>query len=487
MPIQQEHEAQALAREVLDFARSTLLTQLRFLAPALCSLPLEPGTEEFATDGAVIYYDFLHVLRLYKLQPELVSRALLHLVLHCVFHHPFVGDQVDPDAWDLACDCAVEAVLDELALPGCQLVRQPELDGLLARLRGALPQLSAERIYRYLLDQRLEQEVLRRLRERFAPDSHSMWYRPQGAEKEKTGEDGDSDESDGDDGQQSGSGGEQEPEDAEQPGGTGEQESAGEDTAMVADPDALQAQWEHISQQIQTDLETVSRTRGDEAAALLRNLRECNRERQDYSAFLRRFAVLGEQMRLSPDEFDYVYYTFGLSRYGNLPLLEPLEYQEAFRIRDFVIAIDTSASVDGDTVARFVEKTFEILEQSGSFFEKICLHLIQCDAKIQEDRVITCREELEAYQSTMQLHGFGGTDFRPVFAYVDGLVAQQRLPNLRGLIYFTDGDGTFPARPPAYPVVFVLPDDLEEHPVPPWAMRVLLDAGQLGQSQRRTP
>ena len=47
-------------------------------------------------------------------------------------------------------------------------------------------------------------------------------------------------------------------------------------------------------------------------------------------------------MRLDPDEFDYVYYTYGLKLYRNMPLIKPLEYREVKRIQEFVIAIDTS-------------------------------------------------------------------------------------------------------------------------------------------------
>ena len=66
------------------------------------------------------------------------------------------------------------------------------------------------------------------------------------------------------------------------------------------------------------------------------------RPRTDYREFLRQFAVPGEVMRLSDDEFDYVYYTYGLKLYGRMPLIEPLEYREERRIREFVIVIDTS-------------------------------------------------------------------------------------------------------------------------------------------------
>ena len=39
------------------------------------------------------------------------------------------------------------------------------------------------------------------------------------------------------------------------------------------------------------------------------------------------------------------YYAYGLSLYGNMPLIEPLETRETYKIRNFVIVLDTSYSV----------------------------------------------------------------------------------------------------------------------------------------------
>ena len=121
-------------------------------------------------------------------------------------------------------------------------------------------------------------------------------------------------------------------------------------------------------------------------------------------------------MRLDPDEFDYVYYTYGLKLYQNMPLIEPLEYREVKRIREFVIAIDTSGSVAGELVQKFVQKTYNVLKSTESFFSKINLHILQCDADIQEDVKIPSQEEFDAYIKTMAIKGLGDTDFRPVFA-----------------------------------------------------------------------
>lgn len=89
---------------------------------------------------------------------------------------------------------------------------------------------------------------------------------------------------------------------------------------------------------------------------------------------------------------------------------------------------------------------------------------------------ITNEKEFEQYIATMQLHGFGGTDFRPVFQYVDQLIDQKEFENLKGLIYFTDGMGTYPARKPQYDTAFIfLDEDYVETPdVPPWAIKLIL-------------
>ena len=50
--------------------------------------------------------------------------------------------------------------------------------------------------------------------------------------------------------------------------------------------------------------------------------------------------------------------------------------------------------------------------------------------------------------------GGGGTDFRPAFEYVNQLCAEKKFSNLRGLLYFTDGMGTYPAKRPAYDTAF---------------------------------
>ena len=164
-----------------------------------------------------------------------------------------------------------------------------------------------------------------------------------------------------------------------------------------------------------------------------------------------------------------------------MPLIEPLEYKEVKRIKEFVIAIDTSGSVAGELVQSFVQKTYNILKSTESFFSKINLHIIQCDADIQEHIKITSQEEFDTYIKTMQIKGLGGTDFRPVFDEVDELIHNKEFTNLKGLIYFTDGYGLFPIKKPDYDVACVFVNDGYEIPeVPSWVIKLIYYLGMNG-------
>ena len=105
-------------------------------------------------------------------------------------------------------------------------------------------------------------------------------------------------------------------------------------------------------------------------------------------------------------------------------------------------------------------------------------------AKVQEAKQITSKEDFERYITNMELHGFGGTDFRPVFEFVDKKINDGTLKNMKGMIYFTDGYGTFPKRMPNYDAAFVFVNernnpDFEPPEVPSWAIKLVLDGREV--------
>lgn len=428
-------QARALAGQVIRLAHDDILIHLRFFDTALSKLKLEQQDLQavlrtdrggivcgpiMATNGSFCYYDPAGVLKAYMEEPKLVARTLLHVLLHCVFFHGFQYEKLEPDLWDLAADIAVENVIQDLKLAGVALEEDQDRERKFRVLKEDAGALTAEKLYRYFRLNPPTENEREELEKLFRRDSHHLW-KP-------------------------------------------EQE-------MVM----TQEQWKKISERVKADLKSF--TKGKACAETLeKNLEEATRDRYDYGEILRRFTVTGEDMAVNDDEFDYIYYTYGLQTYGNMPLVEPLEYKEIHKVKEFVIAIDTSASCRGSVVRAFLSKTYSILKGTENFFHKINVHILQCDQEVQSDTKITCDDDFETFMKYGKLKGFGATDFRPVFRYVDELKAQGEFENLKGLIYFTDGYGIYPEKNPGYDVIFAfLEEDEHRMPVPPWSMKVVLE------------
>ena len=104
------------------------------------------------------------------------------------------------------------------------------------------------------------------------------------------------------------------------------------------------------------------------------------------------------------------------------------------------------------------------------------VHILQCDSMIQDHTVIHSVEEWERYIRQLRISGRGGTDFTPVFSYTDRMIQEKQFRCLKGLIYFTDGDGVYPRRQPSYETAFVFADRrFLSQPVPDWAVKLCLN------------
>lgn len=415
-----------LAAQVMQLAHDDLLMHLRFLDTALANVPWRERENMncMASDGQFCYYDPVWVLKTYKNEEKRVARTYLHMLLHCVFAHSFQYGKMDQRLWDMAADIAVENVIRELDLPGVTLPQDADAARKLKILREDIGPLTAERIYRYFRNNPISDREWEEFTGLFVKDVHSLW---QPAENYEIGLE----------------------------------------------------QWKKISERIKADLGSFTKQRAG-AETLQKNLEETTKDRYDYSDILSRFTVMGEDITVNDEEFDYIYYTYGLDHYGNLPLIEPLEYKETHKVREFVIAIDTSASCKGETVKAFLRKTYSILKSSENFFHKVNVHILQCDNEVRSDVKVTCDEDFENFMKYGKLSGFGATDFRPVFGYLDELKDKGEFENLKGLIYFTDGYGIYPERMPDYDVIFAFLDEDENRgAVPPWSLKVVLESEEL--------
>ncbi len=419
-------KAEEIAQQIWRLSRDRLLVSLRFLDVALSGFGyrVKNGMNGISCDGKTIWYDTAYVLRCYQKDPNLVTRSYLHLLMHFIFHHAYRYGKLQQEMWDIAADMAVENAILELGISSLEVDLDERRKEVLSGWKERNSVLTAERIYKELRKASVSKGELEELRQLFFCDVHTLWQ---------------------------------------------EQETI----------EITTEQWKKISERIKAELKAFSMDKNDKQG-ILQNLEEATREHYDYSEFLRRFSVSGEEMLVNDEEFDYVYYTYGLQLYGNLPLVEPLEYQDMNKIKEFVVAIDTSASCRGKTVQAFLNKTYSILKSSESFFRKVNIHIIQCDSQVQKDTKITCDEEFEIFMKDGKLEGFGSTDFRPVFAYVNQCIEQGEFENLKGLIYFTDGYGVFPTKKPSYDTAFVfLENGLEQPRIPPWAIRLVLSEEEI--------
>ncbi|MBR1844866.1 MAG: hypothetical protein IJ790_03995 [Lachnospiraceae bacterium] len=238
--------------------------------------------------------------------------------------------------------------------------------------------------------------------------------------------------------------------------------------------------WKNISERTKEDLLMFENAFGNKTHTIKQYIEFVNEEHFKYEDFLEKFAVMNENVELNDDEFDNVYYTFGLNMYKNIPLVEPLEYKESNRIKDFVIAIDVSGSVKGELVEKFLEKTYNILVRRDNYFNKVNIHIVLCDAEIKDVYKVTTLSDIKMVLNNITLSGFGGTDFRPVFDYVEKKKEEGELRSLKGLIYFTDGFGEYPKNIPSFETAFVFlkdqykRDERKIH-VPPWAIKLVLE------------
>ena len=459
-------------KEVLKAARNELYIDMRFMGSALSSLGYEMDltTKSIGTDAVDIRFNPSHVLRLFMEEPGKLNRTYVHMLLHCIFMHMYTSSKYkDERLFDVCADIVVESILDGMDYQCIYRVSSDYRDKWYALLEKELKVLTVEKLYKYFSeDSPLDIFELEKLEREFRLDDHGFWTRLQDVPDEDSPKDPNDKE--------------KEPPPIDGANAPADENNSQKKREKYINPRRLQTiqnkkkDWDKEAKRIQTEIETIGNNASDRLGKLEWILKFQNTSRTDNREFLQRFMILREEGGIDLDSFDYGMYSFGLEHYGDMPLIEENEFREVKKIQELVIVIDTSASCKDELVQRFLDETAALLLGSENFFQRIKIHIIQCDNQVQRDDLIESVDDMKRYSKGIHVEGGYGTDFRPAFSYVEELLISGQFENLKGLIYFTDGYGTYPEKPTPYDTAFIFPEDSDfsDEDVPDCALKLYI-------------
>ena len=148
--------------------------------------------------------------------------------------------------------------------------------------------------------------------------------------------------------------------------------------------------------------------------------------------------------------------------------------KQKLNLRDVSFTVSLEAMEDfqylinernANLVSDFEQKLTKLSEEDLNFINSLMAN--------KKDIVINDLKQAESFKDNFAVKGFGGTDFRPAFNYIEKLRQMGEFKSLKGVLYFTDGYGIYPEHKPPYDVAFVFPEMYDaDRIVPGWAIRV---------------
>lgn len=378
-------------------AKARLMLEHPYFGTIASSLKLEKNNEllTFLSDGETLRYNSEYIDRLNVSEVEFV---MANGAMHAVLKHQDRSAGRTQWLWQTATDYVVNSML---VTNGMQL---PEYVNHEHKFDG----MYAEEVYQMLRDEMMNDEFGMEEQIEQITESDDVHNENLQMQKEMT------------------------PSlDAEQT----EQDSTSDDKQEMPAPQNMEALKEELKEQFEQIFQKLNR-QGTLPKDLKFVVPEYFSHKVDWREFLYGYIAAYAKSTYSfvPPNMKYLY------RGIYLPSLS----SDLLRI---VIAVDTSGSVDESLLSTFLGEVSSIM-QSYPNYE---IDLITADAKIQSHKVFLPGEALD-----YEVSGGGGTDFRPVFEYID---QQINYPTL--LLYFTDGLGTFPKTEPSYDVMWVMPEEVD--------------------------
>ena len=345
-----------------------------------------------------------------SLKPQELVGVVAHEVLHCANGHTWRRGDRERKCWNEACDYAINPIVLDAGL----VLPQGALDG--SPYRG----MSAEEIYERLMQQQAQDAGEDRNDDQSNDQSDDQSEEDAGDYDPATSEDGSSDSDDSGNGNQ-----------ASAAGGKPAPQAEGSCCGEVADCTSeqmpeIQADWSAAVLNAAKQAEAMGRL----PAGMERRVEEIKNPPQDWRSILRRFVQQNARTDYGWQQPNPRYL------YGGwyLPSLR------SETMPPMVVAIDTSGSIDDLTLSQFAREVESIVDDMQP--ERV--HVIYCDDEIHGVDVFERGEPI-----VMAPKGYGGTDFRPVFDYVENEGIQPVC-----LLYLTDMMGDFPAKAPDYPVLW---------------------------------
>ena len=126
-------ESEDVVREIVSYCRTNLCADLRFMTQAVLSLEfvIEDGDGQYSFDRRHIYLPRERVISDFKANPNIITRAIAHMIMHLVLDHS--DTNTDP-LRDLAEDMIVEYSLDMLDTPNISLPEDDDRIFIVERL-----------------------------------------------------------------------------------------------------------------------------------------------------------------------------------------------------------------------------------------------------------------------------------------------------------------------------------------------------------------
>jgi len=423
----------------LATARTKLILEKPFLGALVLRLPMVRAKDDWCdatfSNGKKFYYNEHYID---ALSPDQTQFVLAHEALHCALSHFARRQNRVQHRWDMACDFAINPMLiNDGMKPPVDANYLREYDGM-----------TAEEIYPLLQDNDNDQE--RELEQNLNPDSDNEKDDDSGGspdqhdqkegrdQKQKSDskgqgeEDGGAREDNSDKGDGQGKKSEGPPEEGE-----------GEPNPLTPQEiESLSLQW----QQRMASAAQQAIQAGKMGGAMARMVDHLLQPRLPWRMLLSRYMTM-----VARDDYTYMRPS---SRRGDPAVYPSLRSAQL----NIVVALDISGSISNNEINEFMSEVDSIKAQM-----RARITLLVCDSKLDGPWLF---EPWDEFSMPKKFKGGGGTSFKPVMEWAQ---AQDEAPNL--IVYFTDAQGEFPEKEPAFPVVWLVKG---KTPVP-WGQRVQLN------------